>query len=127
MTRAGSPRPRMRRLLGGLPGAVEEEPFGPGVWVWKVGGRMFALLTQDDEPPRLSLKCAPARALELRAAFPAVTPGYHLNKEHWNTLVLDGSMPSALVEDLVRHSHDLVVAGLPAKVRRALEIQGAAS
>jgi len=121
------PRDTLRRLLGGLPGAVEEEPFGPGVWVWKVGGRMFALLTQDGEPPRLSLKCDPARALELRAAFAAVTPGYHLNKEHWNTIVLDGSLPPALVEDLVRHSHDRVVAGLPVRTRRALELKGASS
>lgn len=121
------PRDTLRRLLGRLPGAVEEEPFGPGVWVWKVGGRMFALLTQSDEPPRLSLKCDPGRALDLRAAFPAVTPGYHLNKEHWNTIGLDGSLPPALVEDLVRHSHELVVAGLPARTRRALELQGATS
>jgi predicted DNA-binding protein (MmcQ/YjbR family) len=125
MTGASSLRPKMRRLLGGMPGAVEEEPFGPGVWVWKVGGRMFALLTQDGEPPRLSLKCDPMRAQELRAAFPAVTPGYHLNKEHWNTLALDGSMPPALVDELTEHSHALVSARLPAKVRLALALKGA--
>ena len=125
MTGASSLRPKMRRLLGGMPGAVEEEPFGPGVWVWKVGGRIFALLTQDDEPPRLSLKCDPVRAQELRAAFAAVTPGYHLNKEHWNTIVLDGSLPPALVDELVDHSHELVAARLPAKTRQALALKGA--
>jgi len=105
---------------------AEEEPFGPGVWVYKVCGRVFALLTQDGEPPRLSLKCDPARAQELRAAFPAVIPGYHLNKEHWNTLVLDGSLPAALVEDLVEHSLDRVAAGLRRAERQALELQRSA-
>jgi len=120
-----SGRARMRAFLGSLPGAVEEEPFGPGVWVVKVGGRIFALLTQDGDPPRLSLKCQPDRALSLRADFPAITAGYHLNKEHWNTLALDGSLPPALVEELVWHSHELVCAALPRALR--LRIQALAN
>jgi predicted DNA-binding protein (MmcQ/YjbR family) len=118
----GTQRSAMRRFLGTLPGAVEEEPFGPGVWVWKVGGRMVALLNQTGEPPSLSLKCDPVRALDLRAAFPAITAGYHLNKEHWNSLALDGSLPAALVEELARHSHDLVCAGLPKAQRQRIQL-----
>lgn len=114
-------RAAMRTFLGCLPGMVEEEPFGPGVWVWKVGGRMVALLSQTGDPPSLSLKCDPARSLDLRAAFPAITAGYHLNKEHWNSLALDGSLPPALVEELVRHSHDLICARLPKAQRQRIQ------
>jgi predicted DNA-binding protein (MmcQ/YjbR family) len=111
----------LRKRLTALPLTSEEEPFGPGVWVYKVCGRIFALLTQEGAPARLSLKCDPVRALELRAAFATVTPGYHLNKEHWNTLALDGSLPPALVDDLIEHSFACVAAGLKSAERRALE------
>ena len=123
MVDKGLGRNALRKRLTTLPLATEEEPFGPGVWVYKVCGRIFALLTQDGQPARLSLKCDPARALELRAALAAVTPGYHLNKEHWNTLALDGSLPEALVEDLVEHSFECVAAGLKRAERQALELQ----
>lgn len=122
MTRA-STRGALRKQLTALPMSTEEEPFGPGVWVYKVCGKVFALLTQEGEPIRLSLKCDPARALELRAALAAVTPGYHLNKEHWNTMALDGSLPEALVEDLIEHSFERVAAGLGKAQRQALELQ----
>ncbi|MDP2360893.1 MAG: MmcQ/YjbR family DNA-binding protein [bacterium] len=124
MPRSTLGRSALRQRLAAFPLATEEEPFGPGVWVYKVCGRVFALLTQEGEPPRLSLKCDPARALELRAAFATVTPGYHLNKEHWNTLALDGSLPPALVEDLVDHSFQRVAAGLRRAERQALAIHG---
>lgn len=112
----------MRSFLGRLTGGVEEEPFGPGVWVWKVGGRMVALLDQSGDPPSLSLKCDPARSLDLRAAFPAITAGYHLNKEHWNSLALDGSLPQALVEELALHSYELVCARLPKAQRQRIQM-----
>lgn len=115
-------REDVRQRLSGQPGSTEEEPFGPGVWVYKVCGKVFALLTQDG-PVRLSLKCDPVRAQELRAAFPAITPGYHLNKEHWNTLALDEALPPALVQDLIEHSHERVAAGLRKAERQALELQ----
>jgi predicted DNA-binding protein (MmcQ/YjbR family) len=100
-----------------LSGAVEEFPFGDEVSVFKVGGKMFALSLLDAEPLQLSVKCDPDIAVQLRAAHPAITPGYHLNKRHWNTITLDGSLPGQMVTDLLTDSYDLVVASLP-KARR---------
>ena len=102
----------------GLPGASEEFPFGDEVSVFKVGGKMFALCVLDAEPPlRLSVKCDPELAVQLRSAYPAISPGYHLNKRHWNTIILDGSVPDEMVTDLLGDSYELVVASLP-KARR---------
>ena len=95
------------------PGAEECTPFGPDVLVYKVAGKMFALAVPADFPARINLKCDPERALALRDEYEAITPGYHMNKRHWNTLVLDGSLPSKLVRDLIDHSYELVVASLP--------------
>ncbi|WP_240809559.1 MmcQ/YjbR family DNA-binding protein [Actinomadura sp. WMMA1423] len=103
------------------PGAVEEYPFGDEVAVFKVAGRMFALVPLGASPPSVSLKCDPGLAEELRARHAAITPGYHLNKRHWNTVVLDGSVPDEEVLELVDHSYDLVVAGLTRAQREALK------
>jgi len=100
-----------------LPGSAEEFPFGDEVSVFKVGGKMFALSLLDAEPLQLSVKCDPDLAVQLRAAHPAIAPGYHLNKRHWNTVTLDGSLPDQMVTDLLTDSYDLVVASLP-KARR---------
>jgi predicted DNA-binding protein (MmcQ/YjbR family) len=96
-----------------LPGAVEEFPFGDEVSVFKVGGKMFALCGLDAQQLQLSVKCEPDIAAQLRAAHPAIVPGYHLNKRHWNTITLDGSLPDQMVSDLLADSYDLVVASLP--------------
>lgn len=103
-----------------LPGAEETTPFGPDALVFKTGGKMFALTVPDDFPPRLNLKCDPVRAVELREAYEGITPGYHMNKQHWNTVLLDGSVPSALVRELILHSHALVVKSLSSAMRRQL-------
>jgi predicted DNA-binding protein (MmcQ/YjbR family) len=100
-----------------LPGTSEEFPFGDEVSVFKVGGKMFALSILDAEPLQVSVKCDPELAVQLRSAYPAIAPGYHLNKRHWNTITLDGSLPDEMVTDLLGDSYDLVVASLP-KVRR---------
>ena len=100
-----------------LPGQTESTPFGPDVLVFKVGGKMFALLSPDDQPARVNLKCDPARAALLRESHHAILPGYHMNKRHWNTVVLDHSLPPALVRELIDHSYQLVVAGLSARQR----------
>ncbi len=100
------------------PGCEETTPFGPDVLVYKVGGKMFALAVPDDFPSRINLKCDPERAVELREEHAAIIPGYHMNKRHWNTVVLDGSSPSSLVRELIDHSYELVVAALP-KAERA--------
>jgi predicted DNA-binding protein (MmcQ/YjbR family) len=88
--------------------------------VYKVGGKMFALVPRGAEPPRVSLKCDPEWAEVLRNAYAAVRPGYHLNKKHWNTVVLDGSIPDDELEELIQHSYELVVASLPRRVRATL-------
>jgi len=81
--------------------------------VFKVAGRMFALVPVEEEPGSISLKCDPDLALHLRARYEAVQPGYHLNKRHWNTVTLDGSIEDAELEEMIGHSYDLVVRGLP--------------
>ncbi len=104
--------------------ATEGEPFGPDVLVYKVVGKMFGLLgfnTDSDgvETAQINLKCDPDRAIELRDEHEAIIPGYHMNKRHWNTLILDGSLRDELVRELVDHSWNLVVAGLPKRLRPA--------
>jgi predicted DNA-binding protein (MmcQ/YjbR family) len=103
-----------------FPGAAETFPFGPETSVFKVEGKMFALSRLAGRPLSVSLKCEPALAEQLRQIHPAVLPGYHLNKRHWNTVMLDGSIPEQLIKDMVEDSYDLVVSGLPASRRRAL-------
>jgi predicted DNA-binding protein (MmcQ/YjbR family) len=100
-----------------MPGAGEEFPFSEGVSVFKVGGKMFALSALSADPLEVSVKCEPDLAVGLRDAHAAIRPGYHLNKRHWNTITLDGSLDDAMVRDMVEDSYDLVVYGLP-KSRR---------
>ena len=107
----------LRTLCLGFPGAVEERPFGPETTVFKVERKIFLLTALDAEPLHMSVKCEPELAEQLRASYPAIVPGYHLNKRHWNTVTLDGSLPDAFVRDLVEDSYDLVVIGLPRRVR----------
>jgi predicted DNA-binding protein (MmcQ/YjbR family) len=94
------------------PKVEETTPFGPDTLVYKVCGKMFALTSPDTFPPRVNLKCDPERALELRDEYDAIKPGYHMNKKHWNTVTLDGSVPSKLVEEMVDQSLKLVVQSL---------------
>jgi predicted DNA-binding protein (MmcQ/YjbR family) len=107
-------------LLHSLPHVEECTPFGPEHFVEKVGGKIFAIHSPGEEPIRLNLKCDPDRAVELREEHEAIIPGYHMNKKHWNTLILDGSLPAGLVKELIRHSYDLVFASLPRKTREML-------
>jgi predicted DNA-binding protein (MmcQ/YjbR family) len=109
------------RFCLGRPGAQETYPFGDGVAVFKVGGRMFALVDLGDGPGVVNLKCDPARALELRDAYAGIRPGYHQDKRHWNSVDLDGSVEDDLVRELVEDSYDLVVARLPRAVRAGLD------
>lgn len=89
-------------------GAALDHPFGPEVAVFKVAGKMFALLL-DAEPPRLTVKCDPHLALALRERYRAVVPGYHSNKRHWNTIDLDGTVPEEELFEMIDHSYELVV------------------
>lgn len=102
------------------PGAFSQYPFGEGTLVFKVMSRMFALVAEDNHPLTMNLKCDPDDALALRKQYPAITPGYHMNKIHWNTLTLDSSLPEKLVFELIDHSYDLVVAKLTQTERQKL-------
>jgi predicted DNA-binding protein (MmcQ/YjbR family) len=117
-------REALRTYLLALTGAVETYPFGPQPLVVKVGGKIFALVTEDTTPLRISLKCEPAHAQFLRDSFPAVQPGYHLNKEHWNTVTLDGSIPEEGIRAMIDESYRLVVGGLSKAARRRLKQDG---
>jgi predicted DNA-binding protein (MmcQ/YjbR family) len=110
----------LRAYCLGFPGAVETFPFSPGMSVFKVEGKVFALTQLTRSPLEISLKCEPLLAEQLRKAHPAVRPGYHLNKRHWNTVTIDGSMPEQMVKDMIEDSYDLVVSQLSTSRRRAL-------
>jgi predicted DNA-binding protein (MmcQ/YjbR family) len=88
--------------------------------VFKVHGKVFALAPLDSKPLSVSLKCEPELAEQLRASHAAVAPGYHLNKRHWNTVTIDGSLGDGFIADLIEDSYDLVVAQLPKRVRAEL-------
>ncbi len=113
-------RDELRDLCLTFRGSEETFPFGFETSVFKVAGKMFALSRLGGAPLRISLKCDPALAEELRTVHPAITAGYHLNKRHWNTITLDDSLPETMVAEMIEDSYDLVVSQLPAVRRRAL-------
>jgi len=102
-----------------LTGVTESEPFGPGTFVYKVGGKMFLLLSPSGEVASMNFKVPPEEGAEERALYPSVTPGWHMNKRHWSTLRFDGRLAGPLVLGWVSRSYDLVVAGLPRGARPA--------
>lgn len=91
-----------------MPKARLDYPFGKDVAVYKAGDKMFALVAEKTDPVRISLKCDPLLAVTLREKYETVLPGYHLNKKHWNTIILSGQLPWDEVKDLIRHSYNLV-------------------
>jgi predicted DNA-binding protein (MmcQ/YjbR family) len=111
----------LRKLCLGFPGAYEDFPFGPEHSVFKVEKKLFAISALAASPLKVSLKCEPELALQLRATYPdAVAPGYHLNKRHWNTVMCDGTLSDEMVRDMVEDSYDLIVAAMPRAVRERL-------
>jgi len=98
-------------------GATEDTPFGEDVLVFKIGGKMFALIALDEVPARVNLKCDPDRALELRDRYEQVRPGYHMNKRHWNTVEIESGLPASEVRRMIDHSYELVVQSLPRQKR----------
>ena len=102
------------------PASSSGYPFGEGTLVFKVVGKMFALIPEDDGSLRMNLKCDPDDALALREQYEAIQPGYHMNKKHWNTITIDGSLPNTLVFELIDHSYDLVVSKLPKTQRQKI-------
>jgi len=94
-----------------MPDARLDYPFGEGVAVYKVGDKMFALISEGKNPLQLSLKCDPLLSKTLREKYESIMPGYHLNKKHWNTLLLTGQLTWDEVQDLIRLSYNLVTGG----------------
>lgn len=101
-------------------GVTEEFPFDPTTVVYKVMGKMFAL-ADVDRFDSINLKCDPDKAEDLRERYEQVQPGYHMSKKHWNTVLIDGTLPDALIRQWIDHSYDLVVEGLPMKFRSRLQ------
>jgi len=104
-----------------LPGVSEDFPFDESTLVFKVGGKMFALCSLNWSYFAVNLKCDPERAVQLRESYPAIQPGYHMHKKHWNTVRPDEGLPPGMLEELVRHSYDLILAGLPKKVQPQIQ------
>ena len=112
-----------RAYLLSRPESVEDFPFGPDVYVYKIRGKMFATQGFTNNVARINLKCDPEEALALRDIFESVLPGYHMNKAHWNTVILDGSIPNGELERMIDRSYGLVVKGLKKSERQALEVR----
>lgn len=110
----------LRRFCMELPGTTEDLPFGEELLVFRVRGKIFALLALDEHPLWVNLKCDPDRAIALRQQHTGIRPGYHMNKRHWNTVVQDGSVSDGLLGELVRHSRDCVLAGMTRAQRQGL-------
>lgn len=111
----------IRQYALNKPGTSEGFPFDEDTLVFKVLGKLFLLTNLEAFPSTLNLKCEPERALELRERYDAIKPGYHMNKKHWNTITLDGTIPDELILELVDHSYTLVVKGLTRAQRQQLE------
>lgn len=105
-----------REICIGLEGVTEEFPFDEQTLVFKVFGKIFAL-TNVDGFASINLKCDPEKAVELRERYAAVLPGYHMNKKHWNTVLMDDSVPDNLIKDWIRDSYELVLNGIPVSKR----------
>ncbi|MCT4542899.1 MAG: MmcQ/YjbR family DNA-binding protein [Vallitalea sp.] len=102
----------IRNYILSKPGAFEDFPFGDDVPVFKVAKKMFALFNSDGDNLKINLKCDPSEALYLRETFDAIIPGYHMNKKHWNTVIIDGSLPDEMVKELIDKSYKLVFSKL---------------
>jgi predicted DNA-binding protein (MmcQ/YjbR family) len=114
---AEATRTRVMAVCAAQQGAVLTQPFGDGVGVYKVGGKMFALCGLLDDPMRITLKGEPDRVVALVREHACVEPGFHMNKRYWVTIKLDGELPHTLVTELVEDSYDLVVDSLPKRLR----------
>src|SRR6185503_5399371 len=96
-------------------------PFGPDTLVYKVGGKMFLLTSLDAEEFQFNVKCDPDKAVELREQYECVQPGYHMNKKHWNTITVDGSVSNSMLKEWIDDSYELVVGSLPVKIKSTLK------
>jgi predicted DNA-binding protein (MmcQ/YjbR family) len=100
---------------------TEEFPFGPDTLVFKVKGKVFLLTSLDSDVLQFNVKCDPDKAIDLRERYDAVQPGYHMNKKHWNTVVVDGRLSQQLLREMIDDSYNLVVDSLPKKIKEKLQ------
>ena len=112
----------LEKILLSKSSSTKEFPFGDDVTVFKVKNKMFALYGFEDGVIRLNLKCEPNDAIAYREIYECVIPGYHMNKKHWNTVILDGSMEEDILKEMIDESYDLVVSKLTKKVKEELEL-----
>lgn len=110
----------LREYMLAKPGCVEEFPFGPEVMVFKVGGKMFGLLAWEEVPVYISLKSDPEKSQALREQYAGINGAYHMNKKHWHSVAMDGSVDLELARELMDHSYELIVATLPGRERERL-------
>ncbi len=111
---------QIREYCLSLQGVTEDMPFGEDTLVFRVMNKIFALVNLDGET-RINLKCEPSRAISLREEFSAIIPGYHMNKKHWNTLIMNGIIKEDLVSDLINHSYELIIESLPKSKKEELK------
>ena len=111
----------LKKYCSKKPGSKEDYPFDHETLVFKVISKMYALVSETDNPLRINLKCDPEQAQVLRSMHDNIIPGYHMNKEHWNTVILDDSLPDELVYRMIDESYDLVVAGLKKSEKEKLQ------
>ena len=109
----------LREYCLSKPGVEETLPFGPDTLVFKVKNKIFLLAGLDESPLSFNVKCDPAKAIELREEYPCVLPGYHMNKKHWNTVIVDGSVPSKIVKEWIDHSYSLVATPSAGKLKKS--------
>ena len=100
-------------------GVTEEFPFDEETLVFKVAGKIFLLVSLDSIPLQFNVKCDPEVATDLRERYESVEPGYHMNKKHWNTVIIDGSVPDKIILDWINDSYSLVIAGLKKQIKRS--------
>ena len=105
----------LREYCLSKPGVEETLPFGPTTLVYKVNGKIFLLTGLDEEQLSFNVKCDPELAIELREQYPCVQPGYHMNKKHWNTVIVDGTVSNKQLKEWIDHSYDLIVKSPPQK------------
>lgn len=113
---------KIRNFCLSLPATTEGFPFDNETLVFKVH-KMFALVSLERTPLAINLKCDPERAIELRERYPAITPGYHMNKKHWNTVLLDGSLSETEVLGMIKDSYRLIVESLPKKLQAEINLE----
>lgn len=114
---------KIRDHLLAMPGSIETQPFGPEVLVFKVANKMFALVGWKNDPLTINLKADPDEAIEQRERHAGINPGYHMNKQHWNTVTLDGALKDEFVFEMVQTSYDMILDSLPKKKRAEFDAQ----